>query len=87
MFCLRVHGRWLTAIMLALTLSTASVLAQTAELADKMAAEATRLYQAGRYGDAVPLAQQALAIREKALGPDHLDVASTLNTLAGWHRV
>ena len=34
------------------------------------------LYRAqGRYADAEPLYKRALAIREKALGPDHPDVA------------
>ena len=40
------------------------------------------LYRAGKFSEAVALAQQALAIREKALGPDHPDVATSLNDLA-----
>ena len=36
----------------------------------------------GRYADAEPLCKRALAIREKALGPDHADVAQSLNNLA-----
>jgi tetratricopeptide (TPR) repeat protein len=36
----------------------------------------------GRYADADPLYQRSLAIREKALGPDHLAVAESLNNLA-----
>ena len=36
----------------------------------------------GRYADAEPLYKRALAIRENALGPDHLDVAQSLNNLA-----
>jgi hypothetical protein len=31
---------------------------------------------------AIPLAQRSLAIREKALDPDHPDVAQSLNALA-----
>jgi Tetratricopeptide repeat len=53
--------------------------AQNAEALDKKIVE---LNQTGKYSEAVPLAQQALAIREKALGPDHPDVAEALNTLA-----
>ena len=42
-----------------------------------------RLYDdQGRLADALPLYQRALAIDEKALGPDHSDVAMTLNNLA-----
>ena len=42
----------------------------------------SELYRAGKFVEAVPLAQRALAIREKALGPDHLDVAQSLSSLA-----
>ena len=37
----------------------------------------------GQYAQAEPLYQRSLAIREKALGPDHPDVAQSLNNLAG----
>jgi tetratricopeptide (TPR) repeat protein len=40
------------------------------------------LFERGRYTDAEPLYQRALAIREKALGPEHLNVATSLNNLA-----
>ena len=41
------------------------------------------LYQKqGRYADAEPLYKRALAIREKALGPDHPWLATSLNNLA-----
>jgi tetratricopeptide (TPR) repeat protein len=36
----------------------------------------------GRQADAEPLYKRALAIRERALGPDHPDVAQSLNHLA-----
>jgi spermidine synthase len=36
----------------------------------------------GRYAEAEPLLRQALAIREKALGPEHPDVAQSLDDLA-----
>ena len=36
----------------------------------------------GRYAEAEPLYQRALAIWEKALGPDHPEVATSLNNLA-----
>jgi len=35
-----------------------------------------------RYTDAEPLNKRALSIREKALGPGHINVAATLNNLA-----
>jgi tetratricopeptide (TPR) repeat protein len=40
------------------------------------------LHDRGRYTDAKPLCERALAIFEKALGPEHPDVASGLNELA-----
>ena len=40
------------------------------------------MYQ-GKYDDADPLYQRALAIDEKVLGPDHPDVAADLNNRAG----
>jgi tetratricopeptide (TPR) repeat protein len=36
----------------------------------------------GRYADAEPPIKQSLAIREKVLGRDHVDVARSLNNLA-----
>jgi CHAT domain-containing protein/Tfp pilus assembly protein PilF len=39
----------------------------------------------GRYGEAVSLAEEALIIRERALGPDHPDVARSLNNLADYY--
>ena len=45
------------------------------------------LYRAqGKYEQAEPLHQRALAIIEKALGPDHPDVANSLNNLAQLYR-
>ncbi len=36
----------------------------------------------GRYAEAEPLFQRALAINEKALGPEHPDVAQSLENYA-----
>ena len=41
-----------------------------------------QLYKQGKYREAIPLAQRVLAIREKALGAEHPDVATSLNNLA-----
>ncbi|HUF45057.1 MAG TPA: tetratricopeptide repeat protein [Aestuariivirgaceae bacterium] len=40
----------------------------------------------GRFGKAEPLYQRALAIREKRHGPEHPDVAKTLNELAALYQ-
>ena len=45
------------------------------------------IYQAqGRYAEAEPLHKRALAIGEKALGPEHPEVATWLNNLALLYR-
>src|SRR5436190_1454768 len=44
--------------------------------------QALELNKQGRYDAAIPLAERALAIYEKALGPDHPDVATALANLA-----
>ena len=37
----------------------------------------------GKYDEAKPLYERAIAIGEKTLGPDHPNVATLLNNLAG----
>ncbi len=39
------------------------------------------------YSEAEPLYQRSVAILEKALGPEHPDVAASLNNLAGLYKV
>jgi CHAT domain-containing protein len=46
--------------------------------AEELTNQAFALDQVGKYAEAIPLAQQVLAIREKLLGPDHPDVAKVL---------
>ncbi len=41
-----------------------------------------KLYQAGKYAEAIPLAQKVLEISEKALGPDNPDLSHFLDNLA-----
>jgi CHAT domain-containing protein/Tfp pilus assembly protein PilF len=57
------------------------------EEARNLRRESERLYRAGRYDEARPLGERALAIREKALGPDHPAVADSLNNLAELYRL
>lgn len=49
--------------------------------ADRLNSEAVRLYQAGKYVEAMPLAEKALALRQSALAPDEPNVAASLITL------
>ena len=48
--------------------------------------EAQKLKDKGRYGDALPLVEQALALSRKALGRDHLGTAMSLNRLASLYQ-
>ncbi|MDQ3009605.1 MAG: CHAT domain-containing protein [Acidobacteriota bacterium] len=50
--------------------------------ADKLYNESVSLGGKGRFGQAIPLAERALALREKALGAEHSDTANSLNYLA-----
>ena len=50
--------------------------------AKRLNQEADELDRQGKYAEAIPLAEKALAIRKKVLGDNHLDVATTLNNLA-----
>jgi CHAT domain-containing protein/Tfp pilus assembly protein PilF len=68
---------------LVLTLGFAPPSLAQSRKADELSRRVIELYQAGRYAEAIPLAQQLLAIREKVLGPDHPDVVVALNVL-GW---
>ena len=43
----------------------------------------TELFQAGKYAEAMPLAQRLLAYSEKTFGPNHPNVATALGILAG----
>ncbi|MBD2115165.1 MULTISPECIES: tetratricopeptide repeat protein [Cyanophyceae] len=64
----------------------ASATEQALEPANQLNQRVTELYQAGRYGEAIPRAEEALAINEQALGPDHPDTATSLNNLAMLYR-
>src|SRR5947209_14352606 len=67
----------------ALLVGSASMpLAQEADEVSELSQKVIQLYNAGRYADAISVAQQVLAIGEKALGRDHPDVATLLNNLA-----
>jgi CHAT domain-containing protein len=57
------------------------------EEAKRLSEKVVRLYQEGKYNDAIPLAKNALAIREKVLGNKHLDVAQSLNDLGALYWV
>jgi len=54
--------------------------------AQALTKKAIKLYRAGRYQEALPLAQRALKIWQKSLGPEHPKTIIPLNNLAGLHK-
>ena len=71
------------ALAVVLLCSNASIsVAQPRDEASELYTTVIELFNAGRYADAVPIAQQVLAIRERAFGRDHPAVGQSLNILA-----
>jgi len=62
--------------------SKVSAQSKDLEEAERLNAQVVQLLDSGPYDKAIPLAERALAIREKALGVNHPDVAQSLNHLA-----
>lgn len=56
---------------------------EKAEILDQ---QATKLLKQRRYAEAIPIAEKVLAIREKALGTEHFEVAESLISLANLHK-
>ena len=50
---------------------------------ERLNEKATKLYQQGEYEEAVKFAKEALKIAEETFVPDHPNVATSLNNLAG----
>jgi CHAT domain-containing protein/Tfp pilus assembly protein PilF len=53
--------------------------------ANQLTQQADELYEQGAYQQALPLVEEALAIREQELGENAPDIASSLNNLAALH--
>jgi CHAT domain-containing protein/Tfp pilus assembly protein PilF len=68
-------------LWLALAASTCLTAPSLAQNAAARSAEIAELSKAGKYSDAIPLAQKLLADMEKTFGPVHRDVAGSLNNL------
>jgi len=54
--------------------------------AGKLYSESVSLRGKGQYGQAIPLAERALTLREKTLSAEHPDTATSLNNLAELYR-
>jgi tetratricopeptide repeat protein len=67
---------------LALSLSLGAPSCAAEDEASTLSQQMKELYRAGKYTEALPLAQKSLALREKEFGPDDANVAMPLNDLA-----
>ena len=75
------RNRFALSLWLALAASTCLTAPSLAQNAAARSAEIAELSKAGKYSDAIPLAQKLLADMEKTHGPVHRDVAAALNNL------
>src|ERR1700677_1064021 len=72
-----------TAFTLSLSLGAPSYAEE--DEASTLSQQMKELYRAGKYQEALPLAQKSLALREKEFGPDDANVAMPLNDLGTIH--
>jgi tetratricopeptide (TPR) repeat protein len=84
----RLHEWRIAAVPLLALLVLSTAGAQEGDFAEaqRLNEQVLQYYATGQYQQAIPLAQRALAIREKALGPEHLDTATALNNLAALYQ-
>ena len=76
-----------TLIAIAALLSSPSVFAQGAGIEwDILNDEVKELYRTGKYARAVVVGKKALKVAEESVGPDHPDVATSLNNLAALYK-
>ena len=76
-------AKLVTVIFLLLQLGALNGFTQGAGIEwDTLNQEVLRLYRAGQYERAIIVAQEALKVAEDNVGPNHIDVATSLNNLA-----
>jgi len=77
----RFLGLWLS-VWAFFTLAANRPLAAQEARWHELNAQVRQLYQQGKYAEAVPLAQESLPLAEATFGPEHPNVATSLNNLA-----
>ncbi|HME01374.1 MAG TPA: CHAT domain-containing tetratricopeptide repeat protein [Terriglobia bacterium] len=78
-------GCYLTAIIALAILATGSLSGQEARW-QELNTRVGKLYEEGRYKDAVPVAEEALQVAEQTFGPERPEVAVSLDGLAEMYR-
>ena len=72
---------WL-AVALGLCLVVASAVLAQQEEWNELNQQAVKLHRQGKSAEAIPIGQRALELAEKTFGPNHANVAKSLDTLA-----
>src|SRR5574340_154168 len=77
---LRAQSCFAAALLILISL-TAEVAAAQQDRWAQLTAQSNALYRQGQYDAALPVAQEALRVAEAVFGPEHPDVATSLNNL------
>ncbi|MFH1077427.1 MAG: tetratricopeptide repeat protein, partial [Pseudomonadota bacterium] len=78
---LKLTGIFIGAILLILFCLPGLSMGQSLDEAKRLHKQVIRLYNKGRYQEAIPIAKRVLAIYENAVGLEHPNVATSLNIL------
>jgi len=81
---MKVSARILLTTLLIVLFAVSAYAQET--LWNELNAKAATLYQQGRYSEAVNVAKEALKVAENTFGPDHPNVAASMNNLAELYR-
>jgi len=82
---MRTTGKIVLLAMLILSFTVSTFAQET--LWKELNKEVKMLYQQGRYSEAAKVAEEALKVAEETFGPNHPDVAASLNNLASLYRL
>ena len=72
-------------LVIAIAISAPAPAAAQGREAAALDAKVTELFNAGKYQEAIPLAERSLAIHEQMFGRDNLKVANSVYNLAMLH--
>src|SRR5437773_249410 len=76
----------LAALLVVVSVRAEEVREESAAHAQQLMERVDILFKEGHYSAAIPVAEQAVAIRERVFGPEHPDTATAINYLGRLHR-
>ena len=77
---MRIYSR--TILLVAICLPFITTIFAQETLWNELDAKATKLYQQGKYSDALKVTKEALEVAKRTFGSDHPDVATVLENLS-----